>query len=760
VFDSVFTALFRHPLLAFQQGEFSFALSRSLVIPLLVAAVLAAAAVFTYRSARGTLGRGDRVVLGGVRLAVVAVLVFCLLRPVLVLSSVVPQQNFVAVLVDDSRSMLLDDGTGGTRGGTVQELLRPGSPFRTAMEERYALRFFRFHSGTERLDDPGELTFSGTRTRLGQALNRVREELAGVPLAGVVVLTDGGDDAALELAEALPPLQAGGIPVYPVGVGPETLTRDIQVSRVEVPRRILRGSALEVEVVLTHTGFQGRSVEVVVEDGGRIMATRSVQLPGEGQPATVRIPFTAEEPGPRLLRVRVPVQEGEVVERNNLREALMVVEDRRDRILYYEGEPRHEVAFMRRAMAEDRNLQVVLLQRTHEDRFLRLDVEDASELAAGFPRTREDLFRYQGLILGSVEASSFTPDQLRMIADFVGERGGGLLALGGQRALGQGGYQGTAVAEVLPVVVDGSSARDGFWGQFTVAPTRAGATHPVTRLAEDEESSLQRWGELPPLSTHNPVTRLKPGATALLTGRGEAFPEDQVVLAFQRFGRGKALAFPVHDLWMWRMHADIPLEDRTHQTLWRQLLRWLVEGVPRPVELAFPPEDPEPGEAMELRARVVDRGYGEVNNAAVTALVTAPDGSTTPVPLQWTLARDGEYAAPFTPPEPGLYEVVVEASRGEEVLGEQEGWLRAAVSDREYFDAAMRAPLLRRLARETGGRFHTPASIQELPEEIRITGGGITQVEELSLWDMPILLFLLLALVAGEWGYRRARGLA
>ena len=50
-----------------------------------------------------------------------------------------------------------------------------------------------------------------------------------------------------------------------------------------------------------------------------------------------------------------------------------------------------------------------------------------------------------------MEASYFTGDQLRMIADFVSERGGGLLALGGRRALGEGGYGGTPVAEVLPV---------------------------------------------------------------------------------------------------------------------------------------------------------------------------------------------------------------------------------------------------------------------------------------------------------------------
>ena len=117
---------------------------------------------------------------------------------------------------------------------------------------------------------------------------------------------------------------------------------------------------------------------------------------------------------------------------------LVQVLDRREKILYFEGEPRFELKFIRRAVAEDKNLQVVCLQRTSQNKFLRLDVDDAEELAGGFPKTREELFKYRGLILGSVEASFFTADQLRMIAEFVSQRGGGLLTLGGRHSFAEG----------------------------------------------------------------------------------------------------------------------------------------------------------------------------------------------------------------------------------------------------------------------------------------------------------------------------------
>ena len=84
----------------------------------------------------------------------------------------------------------------------------------------------------------------------------------------------------------------------------------------------------------------------------------------------------------------------------------------------------------------------------------------------------------------------------------------------------------------------------------------------------------------------------------------------------------------------------------------------------------------------------------------------------------------------------------------------------ASAGDDEFFDSAMRAPLLRRIADETSGQFYTVDTVASLPEDIAYTGAGVTVVEELELWDMPALLLLLIVLVGSEWGYRRVRGLA
>ena len=758
MFESLFEFFFKYRLLIFQQGDFALRASWLGLFAVAVAGISALVTFRTYAQVRGNSQPLDRAILTAVRIAVFVVLVFCLLRPVLVLSSVVPQENFLGVLIDDSRSMQIADTDETPRQAFVETSFgNPESELFTALADRFALRFFSFSSGTDRVSDVNELTYSGTRTHLGQALQRAHEELSGVPLSGLVVVTDGADNAEGGLAEALLPLQASAVPVFTVGVGREEYERDIQMSRVETPQRVLKGASLGVELVVTHRGYQGETVTVQVEDEGRIVGTEDIQLGSEGSPQTVRLRFTANDEGPRLFSFRVSPLPGEMVTQNNLRQTLIVVEDRNEKLLYFEGEPRWEVKYLLRGVEEDQNLQVVLLQRTAENKFLRRNVDGPDELVQGFPRTRSELFKYRGLILGSIEAGHFTPDQLRMIADFVNHRGGGLLMLGSHRSFAEGGYAGTPVADVLPVVLDPTrgDSEESFFQEVRVEPTRAGETHPSTLIADNEMTSVERWETLPLVTIVNPITDTKPGATTLLRT-----PEGLVVLAFQRYGAGKSMAFPVQDSWMWQMHADIAVDDMTHETYWRRMLRWLVDGVPDQVIVDLPQDRVQLDETATVLAAVGDANFEELNNSAVVASITHPDGEFTDLPMEWTAEKDGEYRTSFTPTAEGFYEVHVEAMSGDEVIGDDTAYIQVAPSDAEFYDSTMRSSLLERIAEETGGRFYTPDTVSSLPDDVQYVGGGVTVIEEHDLWDMPVLLLLLGTLVLGEWGYRRFRGLA
>lgn len=762
MFDSIFRALFKFPAQVYSQGDVAFGAGPLFWVGLTVAVAAAAATLVSYRRAAATLETLPRLALAALRLTLIALMVVCLARPMLVLRAAVPQRNYVGVVLDDSLSMRTVDMNAESRGAFVDRLFgTEAAPVTKALGARFSVRSFRFGSSLARAvpDEPGAL--AGTETRVAQALLAARDELAGLPLAGLVLVSDGADTTQEPLTEALLALRSSGVPVFTVGVGQAQPTKDIQVDRISPPSRVLKGSSLVVDVVVRHTGFQGVTLPLNVEDEGRIISTENITLAADGDPTTVRVHITANDAGPRVLRFRVPAQAGETLEQNNVREALVDVRDDRERVLYFEGEPRFEVGYLRRAVADDHNLQIVTLVRTADNKYLRIGVEGAEELAAGFPKTREELFAYRSIVLGSIEAGAFTGDQLKMLADFVDRRGGGLLTLGGRRAFGEGGYAGTPLADALPVLFDAQPERKDTSDvtRLAVRPTRAGALQAVTQIAESEQASAARWPTLPELTTVNTLRGIKPGATALLVGT-DVDNHEQLVLASHRYGRGKAFAFTPQDSWVWQMHAKIAVEDMTHETFWRQLVRALVADVPRQTSVRATPDRAEPGAPVTLQADVQDGSYVEVNDARVIAHVTDADGGVVDVPLQWTGERNGDYRATYTPRAAGVHHVTVDADQGGTSLGTDQAFLRATPSDAEYFDAALREPLLRRIAEETGGRYYSADEAAKVAEDIQFTGRGVTTVEERDLWDMPALLLLLLALAFGEWAYRRHKGLA
>ena len=310
--DTIFEFLFKYRLILFQEGDFTFASSWPSLVILGGVAAVTLPALFTYGSARGDSRRSDRIIMAAVRLSLVGILVFILFQPTLVLTSVVPQRNFVGILIDDSESMRIRNGNGVARADFIQSTFGgEESELLTALSEKFALRFFRFSRDASRLNDLGDLSYSGTGTDLGNAMVRAQEELAGVPISGLVIVSDGADNSGQVLAESLLPLQAAGIPVYTVGLGEEELSPDVQLSRVELPRTVLVGTSLVVDVIVSHRGFSGRTVQLLVEDTGALLASEDVTFQGDGEPVVTRVRIEARDAGPRVLRFRVAPLEGE-----------------------------------------------------------------------------------------------------------------------------------------------------------------------------------------------------------------------------------------------------------------------------------------------------------------------------------------------------------------------------------------------------------------------------------------------------------------
>src|SRR5271166_6300566 len=147
---------------------------------------------------------------------------------------------------------------------------------------------------------------------------------------------------------------------------------------------------------------------------------------------------------------------------------------------------------------------------------IRLNTKDEFELRGGFPKTAEELFKYDAVILDRVEADFFTHEQLLLLQRFVSERGGGFLMLGGAESFNEGGYSGTAIASMLPVYLD-RPADVQLPSVFKLDLTREGLLQPWTRLRATESEEKSRLADMPPLEVLNPIREAKPGASILET---------------------------------------------------------------------------------------------------------------------------------------------------------------------------------------------------------------------------------------------------
>lgn len=747
--------LLKHPREELARGDLVFAPVIGL-LPLLLALLAAVAVVaLAIRRLRGT-PLSDKVVLGGLRLAVFLLLGFCLLRPTLVLSRAIEQRNVLALVLDDSRSMAVADAAGDTRLAAMQGAFGDSTDVMRRLRERFAVRVYRAGADAVPVAGAGVLTAAATRTDLARSLAATREALADMPLAGIVVVSDGAQNGSGDLEAELLRLAAQGVPVHTVGVGTARFDRDIGIDALRLPAEALAGGEAPGEVVLRVRGVAGRRATLVVEAAGRLVDVDTVRIPDDRDLVIVPIRVPAVEAGAIPVQVTVTPLDGEVTTINNHAAGVLRVRRGPEKILYVEGEPRPELPFLRRAVAGDSGLQVVALVRTANQKHLRLGVDDSLELALGFPTRAEELFRYRAIVLGSVEAAYFSPEQLRLLQEFVGVRGGGLLALGGRRALAEGGYAGTPVDELLPLELD--PAAGGFdTGPATavrLTPTRQGSVHPALSFAGPDVTG---WDSLPELTTVNAPGRPRPGATTLLEGRTASGV--MPALTVQRYGRGKSAVFLPQDAWRWQLTDRLPETDRSHEAFWDRLLRWVVDGVPDQVELEATPDLVAPGDPVELRARVVDSQYVARDDARVTLRVVPPDAPAYAVVMQPDMGAAGEYSAQVTPATAGVYRLEVEAVRGADTTLATD----LVIADPDQGDPG---PMERdqrvmdRIAERTGGHAYDITDLDKLPDDVLLTRSGITARASSDLWDAPLIFFLFLLLLGADWAWRRWRGLA
>ena len=584
------------------------------------------------------LQRRQTLLLIALRVCAVAILLGCLLAPVIIEKRDITPPMHLSVLVDTSQSMRLTDAGNLSRLNQVNELLFGELLFgdsdteneRTLLHtlaDRFEVHVYPFdtelrppqkgESGegqqTVRLKLMGGPM--GALTDIGTALQQVDAAWKGQQRAGIVLFTDGAHNAGELPMEALVALQ---MPVYALGVGAAEPPKDIQLQRVDVAPVAYTGHEQRVRVTVAQSGYTGQTTRLALREVNRQKVERlvaSTTLTFEEGSQQIEFTLTPETEGNFQYTLTLPTLDGELTSENNEKTFALKVVKAKLSVFYLEGRPRWEYTFLKRALERDPGIEFTsallsLLSKGpasesvasesvlgRSDGYYPLGL-NVNHLIARFPETREELSAYDVLIFGDVTAEHLTATQQRLIVDFVETEGNAILFLSSRNALGRSGLRDTELARLMPISVPitGCSLSE---TEFTVQLTQAGAFHPMLQLSGSSrrgESAVANraygrrggnltpnrnaalWRNLPALSRLFHGFQLRGGATTLLeTGLLETGRREPVMI-FQRAGLGKSLLFAAEGLWHWDFGTANFRDARYHslyREVWAQILRWM-----------------------------------------------------------------------------------------------------------------------------------------------------------------------------------------
>jgi uncharacterized membrane protein len=734
----------------------------------------------------------------------VTLLAGCLLNPLMTWQHAKPGENIVILLADQSASMAIrqaEDSSESRMDWAKKTLTDPESSWQVRLAQDFDVRRYTFGSSLTRVEGFQGLAAVDPASRLKSALTGIRSRFTGQPLAAIVLFGDGNSTEPV-LSEDLD----ANIPIFPVWNENSRPLPDLSIDSVSISQTNFEDAPVTVQARIAGSGPISKTVRVTLvplgssDPAARQSQTVSLSTAGEGN-----VRFLAKPAGLGPLFYQLFVQssaEPDVFERpestreatlQNNRQLLAVNRDTHvSRILYVGGRPNWEHKFLGRALADDELLQLVSLIRIarREARFdfrgrigessnplfrgfregadeeteafdqpvlVRLNTRDSKELSNGFPKTRQELYEYEAVILDDIESAFLTHDQQALLDQFVSARGGGLMMLGGRDTFRQGKWDHTPVADILPVYLNQGGAAP--VGDLTWQLTRDGWLEPWTRLRETEQAERSRQQAAPPLTVLSNIEHVKPGARVLAEVHDRNGTHSPALVA-QQYGRGRSAAVLVGDMWRWSLQeSDPPQEDAGKS--WRQIMRWLVADVPRRLDATVEVSSDEGNPLAAIRVRVRNREFEPEDEAQVRIAIRQPDGTEVEVDAQPSLREAGLFEASHVSRQPGPYtaRISVPGTDHDPQRSIELGWTSDPAAA-EFRSADPNLTLLERLADSTRGEVIPGRKLDEFVAKLPNRDLPVMETETLPLWHRPWILLTVLALLAGEWGIRRWKGLA
>ncbi len=620
----------------------------------------------------------------------------------------------------------------------------------------------------------------GVETRLGEALQTLIREESDDTLSGIVVITDGGNNAGVDPLAAGEAAVSNKVRLIPVGVGSTRKPVTLQLAEIQAPTHVHINDGFTLTAFITGQGLAREPIEVELlskleQDEGEpaVIQSREEQLLEDGVPISVGFDYVPTEPGRRLFRVRVrPVKKvAELADAVMQDEVSIEVIDRKTRVLLVAGGPMRDYQLVRNLVHRDRTIDVDVLLQTGVPGIS----QESDNVIFQFPETREDLFKYDVIVAFDPDWQKIrgeTGQSLDLLSEWVFSQAGGLLLVAGEvnttplaTASDAVKQEMSKLLELYPVILDSHRVIEDeeFQQPWPIEFTREGMEAGFLQLTENAVTSAAAWKEFPGIYRCFPTTGPKAGATvyARFTDPRSASRDQSILLASQYFGAGRVLYLGSAELWRLRS-----IEEEYYDRLWIKLLREvgqgrLLRGTNRGILLLEKTQYPL-GATIQVRTRLLDPQFKDYVAERVMMEVYDPTGKplTPPLTMLADKTRPGHYGGSFVAALPGNYKLELPIPESTDQL---KGSISIRLPNLEFDHPEQNEQLLRALARqETGGAYlKLDEAASELPKLLPDrTTEKIRYDFPRTLWDRQWVMYVLVGLLSAEWLTRKLLKLA
>jgi hypothetical protein len=640
-------------------------------------------------------------------------------------------------------------------------LTESARPIFASLAESLDLSYHAFGQSTRLISDGEGVTaedLSGLQaTAPGTSIAASLEAVAnsgGIPPAGIVLLSDGIDNATSQRSEAVfQDLGARGIPVYTIPIGlPDP--DDVSIRSIVMQEVAFSGDRVPVRVHLQSEGYERRTARLSVLLNERRVSSRIVRFEGGLQFEEIDFRVDVYEKGAAQIDVLIEPFDDEVsIVNNRVARSIRVVNEKVN-VLYIEGNARWEFRYLRAILKRDPRINATFIASNVGPEVAR----NSPEHIERFPSKREEAFKYDLVILGDVDASFFTDEELGLLEELIRDRGASLLMLCGPMH-SPGSYTGTPVQTMLPVRFDAEAGWEKVAESVYPVLTPEGRSSLVMTLENEVEFNDRIWSRMAPMDQLPPLLSAKPGATVLAvlsdsTARDQSYP----LVAWQRYGTGKCMSIASDRLWRLRYKTG----DKYHWRVWSQCIQFMtlsrLMGEHKRIRLETDRSIYPVAGQCRLYAHVLDDNFEPIVQPVFEVYVTSIDRGQAKklVSLRPDRSQPGLYEGYFAPPGPGRYRL--EANEDDQGISSTTEFQVAEVN-RELANTNVNLPNLERIADLTGG---AKLGIRELPKlSSLINGKPVTTTvrSERPLWDNGLVALLLVGLLGAEWILRRRHDL-